>query len=116
MASESRTFCEIFAMLDDGMSHDDATRHLRDVVRAARSSQKKAALTIKLSIEPDGRQFIIKADIKPTIPTMAPGVSMFYATEEGELSKSDPAQLPLRHVERPAQPIRTIGIDANKGA
>jgi len=111
--TEFRSFIEVVGDLDDGRVVEEMTHQLREVVRAARSAKKKASVTLKIDVTPDGdRQFIVNATVKPTIPTPTPGMTMFFATESGELRKDDPKQLPLKDVGKPAAPLRSIGGDA----
>lgn len=117
MPNEFRDFIEIIADLDDGRVVEEMTRQLREVVRAARSSQKKGSLVLKIDIEPDGRQFIVNAQVKPTIPTPTPGMTMFFANDDGDLRKDDPKQVPLKHVGAKPEALRTVGGEpAGKGA
>lgn len=114
---EFRSFVDIISDLDDGQVAEEMTRQLREVVRAARSAQKKASVTLKIDVEPDGKQFIVNASVKPTIPTPTPGRTMFFANDDGDLRKDNPNQLPLKNVgDKPATPLRTVGDAANPGA
>lgn len=114
--NEFRSFVEIISDLDDGRVVEELTHQLREVVRAARVSEKKGSVTLKIDIEPDGRQFIINASVKPTIPTPTPGMTMFFASDDGDLIKEDPKQEKLKHVDvKPSGPLRTVGGGAPAG-
>ena len=118
MADDFRDFSTILRDLDGGSVNEEATHQLRLVVRAARVAGKKGTLTIKLDVEPDGRQFVISAKVDAKCPVPAPGITMFFADDDGDLQRSDPRQEPLRGIDpRPAQPLRTLStLDSPKGA
>lgn len=113
--SEPRSFLDIISDLDDGRVVEEMTHQLREVVRAARSAKKKAAVTLKITVTPEGeRQYLVHAEVKPTIPTPTPGLTMFFATDGGELRKDDTKQLQLRDVTtKPAPPLRSVGDNAS---
>jgi hypothetical protein len=113
---EFRNFVDIIGDLDDGRVVEEMTHQLREVVRAVRTSQKKGSVTLKIDIELDGRQFVVNASVKPTIPTPAAGMTIFFANDDGELRKDDPKQIPLKNLDRKPEPLRTVGGELERGA
>lgn len=114
--TEFRDFKDIIGDLDGGSVVEEATHQLRQVVRAARVAGKKGTLTLKIDVEPDGRQFVINAKVDAKLPVPAPAMTVFFADDDGDLTKSDPKQEPLRGLEpQSARPLRTIAND-QKGA
>lgn len=104
-----REFGEILVDLDDGQVHERLTQKLRDVVQGARDAQLAGKLTLTLTITPEGRQFIITPKITTNIPTPKTGVSMFFADNDGTLTKSDPKQIELRNVtSKPPTKLREV--------
>jgi hypothetical protein len=100
-------FSDFMDTLDDG----DVSRRLADelgqVVRAARRTAQPGELNIKLTLKPDGRTVVTHVAITTKIPTAKANTTTFYDAEDGELSRMDPRQLPLRNVTaRPATPLR----------
>lgn len=101
MPTDFRDFQDILTDLDDGHVHEELTHQLREVVRACRTAKRAGSLTLKIDIRPEGeRQFVINASVKPNIPTPKPGITMFFASDEGDLRKEDPKQIPLKHVDQ----------------
>lgn len=98
MTADFRDFQDILTDLDDGRVHEQLTARLRDVVNGCREAQLAGSITLKITIAPDGRQFIITPKITHNIPTAKAGITMFFADENGDLRKDDPRQVPLRHV------------------
>lgn len=119
MPTDFRDFQDILTDLDEGHVHEELTRVLRDVVVGVRDAQQTGEVTLKLKIVPEGRQFIVNAAVTSKIPTRKPGITMFFADENGELRKDDPKQIPLKHVaEKPgARVLREVEFNTDgKGA
>lgn len=115
MPTEFRDFQDILTDLDEGRVHEELTHQLREVVRAVRKSNRAGKLTLTIDLRMEGRQFVVNANVKPTIPTPKPGFTMFFADDEGDLRQEDPKQVPLKHIgDRPAAPLRTV--DNKQGA
>lgn len=120
MTNDIRDFQDILTDLDDGHVHEELTRVLRDVVRGVREANAAGSITLKISLKPEGRQFVVNADVTSKIPTRKPSASVFFATDDGDLRKDDPKQVPLRNVDtKPhGRVLREVefNIDAPKGA
>lgn len=109
MPKDFRDFQDILTDLDDGRVHEQLTRQLRDVVSSCREAQAAGSLTLTLNVRPDGRQFVVTAKVTPKIPVAKPGLTMFFADDEGALVKADPKQIELRNVtNRAPAPLRTV--------
>jgi hypothetical protein len=116
MREQTFTFTSVLGQLDDGKVAEELTRQLREVVRACEASKQNGAINLKLTIKPEGRQFIIDSKITPTVPAVKPELSMFFADEDGSLRKDDPKQVPLRHVDvKPSGPLRSVSPGAGVG-
>lgn len=103
-----RDFQDILTDLDDGAVHERLTAKLRDVVNAVREAKLSGSLTLKITITPEGRQFIVNPKITANIPTAKTGITMFFADEDGDLRKDDPKQVPLKHVNARPGELRTV--------
>lgn len=94
-----RDFQDILTDLDDGKVHQQLGEQLATLVRAVVATAKQGKLVLDLTIKPDGsRTFLAVAKVKTTLPQGATDATRFYATDEGTLTRSDPKQLPLKHV------------------
>lgn len=87
----------------------EATEALAAVVKACRETGKKGSITITLKIRPTSTEMMVSDDIDPKIPKPDAAASVFYDTEDGQLSRTDPDQrdLPLKFPATPAQPTTT---------
>lgn len=108
MRNEMRDFQDILTDLDDGEVHRRLTEKLRDVVNGARDANLAATLTLKLTVTPDGRQFVVNSKITTSIPTPKTSFTVFFADDQGELRKEDPKQQQLRHVPKTPTELRTV--------
>lgn len=66
---------------------------LTELVQAVHALDKAGKLTIDLAIKPnsDG-QVVVSAKVKVSSPHPDVGDAIFYATEDGELERTDPRQ------------------------
>lgn len=103
-----RSFVSILDDLDAGEVTSRLTDELKACVKGALKAQAKATLTLTLTVKPDGRMFIVTQDIKAKIPTPKTAQTAFYATDDGELRREDPKQVPLRHVPQKPTPLRSL--------
>lgn len=105
----SQSFADFITDLDDGELAQRLTDELQQVVRGVRRTSLAGALTLKLTFKPDGRTVITTPQVTTKIPTAKSNSTVFYDTEDGALSRTDPKQLKLRHVPpRPAAPLRAV--------
>lgn len=121
MSNENRDLIDILNDLDGGSIIQEMTHQVRCAVRAARMADKKAVVTLKIEIEPDGRQLIVTPKVDAKMPIPATPMTLFFANDDGDLVKSDPKQEELRGIERAVNrtppPLRHVtSIDSNKGA
>lgn len=78
----------------------EATEALAAVVKACRETGKKGAITLKLTIRPTSTEMMVSDEIETKIPKADTSASVFYDTEDGLLSRTDPDQteLPLAQI------------------
>lgn len=96
-----RPFTDILRELGAGETLDDLTARLAEVVEAVMDTRKSGAITISLTIKPNGDSGVIVAEsIKSKVPEKARGDTVFFATSGGSLVRQDPRQkdLPLHSV------------------
>jgi hypothetical protein len=103
----TRPFADFLAEHNRGAGHTRASEELQRVVTAVRDTGKKGVLTVKVSVEPmknapDTLLTTVVVDAK--VPEDAPKAAVFYADEDGNLTRTDPNQLQfdgLREVDQP---------------
>lgn len=104
------TFNRIVLEID--ASESDQERHLsiqldeavRAAVRAVRASNKKATITMKLTIAPDkGSRVTFGGQVDSRLPRPGTNQVTLYTDAEGNVHRADPAQMPIRYeTKRPA--------------
>jgi hypothetical protein len=101
-----RLFTDIIAELARGEVVADLSGDLNDLVAAVKLTGKKGSLTFTLDVKElsaeDGTVGIT-AKIKVTLPKAGRGESLFFVTEDHNLSRRDPrqAELGLHEVGKP---------------
>jgi len=90
----SRPFNDLLREHRNGLTHDELSDALRDLVAAVTDEGKAGSLTFTVKIKPMGKGdgLEVSAEIKSTPPKKTPGVSIFFATPEGNLERQDPRQ------------------------
>jgi hypothetical protein len=81
-----------------GRSHDDLSAALRALVLAVAETGKPGKLTYTLSIRPQAKvegAVLIADTIKSTLPEFDRPESIFFATDSGDLARTDPRQSSL---------------------
>ena len=81
-----------------GRSHDELSAALRSLVLAVAETGKPGKLTYTLSIRPQAKvegAVLIADTIKSTLPEFDRPESIFFATDSGDLTRSDPRQASL---------------------
>lgn len=95
----------------NGVTLDLLGEGLQQLVAAVSDEQKAGSLVLTISVKPlgkgDGLEVAAKVDVKA--PKTAPGVSIFFATPNNDLTRSDPRQIAmeLREV-APSSPARSL--------
>lgn len=109
-----RSFAQLLGALEDGQLHTDLTTALTDAVAgiqdALRDGAKpKAKLVLTLDLRVDKGVIEIDGDYKVTLPKAERGRSIFWATPENMLSRSNPRQADMfRDVNAPPAAARTV--------
>lgn len=87
--------------LDAGAVLEEAGVQMKELSAICLRRQDKGSLTVKLNVRPfkgSHGALIIEPEVKLSEPKAEPPQSVFYSSEEGDLSRNDPRQreLPLR--------------------
>ena len=97
----ARPFMDLLREHRAGLTHDELTEALNELVGAVVEERKKGTLTIKLTISPKGDGTVEVADeVTMKAPKRTKGSSLFFVTPDNNLERQDPRQnaLPLREV------------------
>jgi len=77
-----------------GLTHDELSDKLQELVAAVGEEGKSGTLTVVFSLKPlakgDGIEVGSEIKIKP--PKQTPGTSIFFVTAENNLARQDPRQ------------------------
>lgn len=109
-----RPILETLREIRRGAFLDEAAERLQELVNAVTTSGKGGKLTLSISVQPAGRgsvkTVVIQDQVVVNLPQPDREVTIFFPTKDGELSRSDPAQMPLglRPVETPSQPVQPV--------
>ena len=103
MSEETMPTGNLFSRVLSEVSHgdlaDQASASLEELVKSVRDTNKQGTLTLKITIKPRGRdagQVEVTGACKADLPVADIAPSMFFATENGELLKDNPAQLQIK--------------------
>lgn len=83
--------------LDAGEVIDEGSRQLRELVTMVNRRDGAGSLTIKINVKPfKAGAMIFTAEVTSKAPKEEPASSLFYAAEDGALSRNDPRQRELK--------------------
>lgn len=94
--NEPRPFATFLIEHAKGRSHDELSEKLRDVVEAVIDTGKPGSLTCKVSIKPTKQEGTVEVTVEAVAKTpTVPASSIFFATDDYDLVRSDPRQTSL---------------------
>ncbi len=106
----TRPILETLREVRHGALLNEMADELARVVEAVATTGKSGSRSLRLTVSPAGRgavrTVILQDDLKAKLPEAEKEVTIFFPTEGGGLSRSDPAQMPLGL--RPAGPPPSI--------
>ena len=111
----TRPFADFLAEHNNGHGHRRASTSLQDVVNAVVETGKKGSVTVTVSVEPmksaDDGTLMLTVTVAEKIPSEPVKAAIFYADDEGNLTRTDPRQAAfdfqsLREVEKTAGELR----------
>lgn len=94
-------FITTIVEMQNGAAVFEASKQLAVLVQAIRNTRKKGKLSLEILAAPskvnaeDGKvtQVQLTYKVKATVPTSDPGLTTFFTTREGDLTRDDPAQV-----------------------
>lgn len=107
-AGQVQPFAAILQQIGKGVAHARLSEALQQLTVAVRDTEKKGTLTLTLSVEPNKGTdtLIVSANCTVKLP-QEQQASVFFATDDGNLTRSDPRQMDL-----PVRGVAKIGETA----
>lgn len=91
-----RPFADFLLDQSGGKTHSELGEALWDLAERVRATGKKGSLTLTLTVETmkgDAQVLVVSDEIRLRLPEFPRKPSLFYSTDDGNLSRSDPNQL-----------------------
>ncbi|MBX9594315.1 MAG: hypothetical protein K2X46_08135 [Roseomonas sp.] len=107
----ARPFLDLLREHRNGLTHDELTEALNEVVEAVTTERKAGRLVLTIAVKPHADGAVMVADdIKVTKPKPTKGGSIFFVTPENNLIREDPkqARLPLQEVAAAPREVREM--------
>lgn len=110
MAYRQDLYMYMLTQLRGGKLQEELSQELNQLIQDCRKVGKKGEITLTVVVNPDkgdSGQYFMRPDIKIKSPKPEVGETMFWATPEGNLQRTDPSQhdLDLRVIpEQPKEP------------
>jgi hypothetical protein len=96
---DERTVKPFAAFLQEqsgGQLHDELSTKLHELIEAIKETGKGGSIALKIDIKPiagtDGRTLTVTDSVAAKLPKTERPKSIFFATDDGNLSRSDPRQ------------------------
>lgn len=105
-----RPFADVLQEINGGRAAGAASQQLHDLIAAVRETGKGGSITLQIGVKPaakgNGSTVLVAAVVKAKTPQPEVAASVFFVTDDDNLSRENPEQpqLPLRAAEptRPA--------------
>jgi len=105
-AVDVRPFADVLRELSGGQAHHDLSRRLHELTDAVRSTGRPGKLSLVIEVKPisgtDGKNVTVTDQVTAKIPQAERPKTIFFVTQDGQLSRQDPGQIPafdLRQVD-----------------
>lgn len=93
---EPQDFAVLLTGLDKGRPIKDLSAAMQDVVQAVTETGKpgkvQLTITVKQQKGVDGSAVLVAADVRKTAPKFDPKTTLYFADEDGALSRTNPDQ------------------------
>jgi hypothetical protein len=91
----TRPFADFLAEHNQGASHTQASLQLQELVTAVAATGKKGSVAVTVAVEPmkaNPSAMVTIVTVTAKVPTDPPKAAVFYADDDGNLTRDDPAQ------------------------
>lgn len=104
-----KPFAAVLQEMNKGRTHTELSTALQDVVMAVLATHKKGTVTLQIDISKSKAMGMVELTdtVKVKLPEADRSTSMFYVTDDGNLTREDPKQMSLPLAV--AEPIARIG-------
>lgn len=95
-AEQVKPFAAFLQEQSGGNTHDELSEGLHDLIDKVRETGKKGSLQLTVTVSPlkdDMNVLVVSDEIRLRLPEHARKASVFFADEQGNLSRTDPRQL-----------------------
>jgi hypothetical protein len=109
--ANSRPFFDFLREHRNGLTHDELSDRLQELVAAVQESSRPGTLTFVLKVSPatnHGNALLISDEIKLSKPKEERNTSIFFVSPENNLVREDPRQQKLELREITPRPFREI--------
>ncbi len=111
--SNARPFMDLLREHRGGVTHDELSEALHELVEAVAAENKGGSLTLKIGIKPAGGKgsaLLVTAEIKTAPPKETSESSLYFVTPDNNLVRDDPRQrtMPFHTLDSRPEP-RDIG-------
>ena len=108
--ANSRPFLDFLRDHRHGVTHDELSDALQDVVAAVHDTGKSGSLTLTITVKPTNSEALDVSDIiKTKLPQLPKSSSLFFVSPENNLVRDDPKQHRLElqeiNIQQAARPI-----------
>ena len=105
--SNARPFLDILRDLGQGITHDELSEKLQELVAAVAETGKGGTLSLAITIKPTDSKsgaVVVFAEVKTKPPKPPTQASVFFITPDNNLQRQDPRQatMELREIKTPA--------------
>jgi ABC-type thiamine transport system ATPase subunit len=93
----TRPFADVLIELNRGKTHAELSRALQDVIAAVRDTGKPGKLAFALAVKPARADGMVEItdQVAVKLPAYDRPASMFFVTDDANLSRNDPRQTEL---------------------
>lgn len=114
MSFNATLFIDTIRQLQGGKVQTELSEKLNECVTAAKHHGKVAKIKVELTIQPDGSQVFITEKVDQTLPQKDRPKTLFWPTEDGNLSRKDPSnlELDLKSVQTPNTESTLVQVDS----
>jgi hypothetical protein len=107
-----KPFSAVLLELQKGGVHRDLSEKLAELVKAVADTQKKGSLTLRIDVTPnkDEATYLLAATVTAKAPQHTSRPSLFFALDDGSLTRKDPRQMDLQQLHAVAGDLSSTTI------
>lgn len=111
--STARPFLDTLRDLGQGVTHDELSEKLQELVSAIAETGKGGMLTLNIAIKPTDNKsgaVVVAAEVKTKLPKLPAPASVFFISPDNNLQRQDPRQtaMELREIKTSGSVARAL--------